>query len=269
MYVRVVDERVEGFPVRQFQIRSCWGGRVLRAALCSPAELFGVRQGTQVVQGHHLGRQSQLPLGGRCGNQFPDARWAVGSEHLEGALVASPSLGHTLELFQGARGEVPDEQDLDDGSGGPAGVLRLPGRRTRRCCRWGEASGVHQAARVHGQRPTEARQLGDCGDVGNTDWADTGVGQSAPVAAVSGGIRKAGADVPAVVGGHRGRRQLLGMQADGTIPDSLIPLDLIAAFTAAVALSTTQKSAGAVGIDTQRASRVGWDRAAVQAAGYR
>ncbi len=57
--------------------------------------------------------------------------------------------------------------------------------------------------------------------------------------------------MPAVVGGHRGRRQFLGMQADGTVPDSLIPLDLIAAFTAAVTLSATQKSAGAVGIDTQ------------------
>jgi hypothetical protein len=54
-----------------------------------------------------------------------------------------------------------------------------------------------------------------------------------------------------VVGWHRGRRQLLGVQEDGMVPDLLIPLGWIAAFTAAVTLGTPQKSAGAVGIDTQ------------------
>ncbi|MDH6492638.1 hypothetical protein M2157_008637 [Streptomyces sp. SAI-127] len=29
LYVRVVDERVEGFPVSECQVRGCWGFRVL------------------------------------------------------------------------------------------------------------------------------------------------------------------------------------------------------------------------------------------------
>lgn len=57
--------------------------------------------------------------------------------------------------------------------------------------------------------------------------------------------------MPAVVGGHRGRGQLLGVQADGAVPDSLVPLDGIAAFAAAVALGTTQKPGVAVRIDAQ------------------
>jgi hypothetical protein len=250
MYVGVVDERVEGFPFRECQVRGCWGFRVLGAALCSPAELFGVRQGTQVVQGHHFGRQSQLPAGSRCGNQSPDACRAMRVEDPKGASVTSSRLGHALDLVQGACGEVADIQDLDDGSGGPAGVLRLAGRRVRRY-RWGEVTGVHQATRVHGQHPTESRQLRDRGAVGVLGRADAGVGESAPSTAVSGVIREAGADVPAVVGGQSGRQQLLGVQEDGAVPDSLIPLDWIAAFTAAVALGTAQKSARAVGIDTQ------------------
>lgn len=250
MYVGVVDERVEGFPFRECQVRGCWGFRVLGAALCSPAELFGVRQGAQVVHGHHVSRQSQLPVGCRCGNQSPDACRAVDVEDPEGASVTSSRLGHALDLVQRACGQVADIQDLDDGSGGPAGALLLPGRRIRRD-RWGEASGVHQAAGVHGQHATESRQLRDRGTVDVPGRADAGVGESAPSTAVSGVVREAGADVPAVVGGQSGRRQLLGVQEDGAVPDSLIPLDCIAAFTAAVALGTTQKSARAVGIDTQ------------------
>ena len=241
---------------------------MLGAALRSPTELFAVWQGTQVVHGHHLSRQSQLPLSGGSGNESPDTRRAAGSEHREGASVTSSGLSHALDLVQRACGEVADVQDLDGGSGGPTKVLRLPARRARRY-RWGKTSGVRQATRVHGQPPTETRQLGHRGGTGVTGRADAGVGQSTPGAAISGGVRKAGTDVPTVVGGYRRRGQLLRMQADGTLPDSLIPLDWIAAFTAAVALGTAQKSARAVGIDTQRASRVGRDRPAVPAPGYR
>ncbi|QUW85605.1 hypothetical protein SMIR_41910 (plasmid) [Streptomyces mirabilis] len=57
--------------------------------------------------------------------------------------------------------------------------------------------------------------------------------------------------MPAVVGGHLGYRELLRMQADGAVTNSVVPLDGVSALTATVALRTAQKPGGAVGLNTQ------------------
>jgi hypothetical protein len=77
---------------------------------------------------------------------------------------------------------------------------------------------------------------------------------------------EARADVPPVVSGDLGHRQLPRMQADGAVTNSLIPLDRVAALTATVALGAAQKPGRAVGIDTQRAATTGLNGVAVAVA---
>ncbi|EPD57750.1 hypothetical protein HMPREF1211_06088 [Streptomyces sp. HGB0020] len=235
----VVDQGVEGFPVCQREVRRGRGSRVPRAALCAPAQLLGVGQGRQIVESHHLSGQCQLTLSSRCGNQFPDTGRTIRSQHRVGASVALPRLGHTLDLVHRPGGEIAHVQELDDGSGGSAGILRLP-RRTLLRCRRREDAGVGQAARVHGQRPAQPCQGGDGEGAGVAVRADESMGQSAPGAAVAGRVGEAGADVPAVFGGHLGYRQFMGVQADGAVADPVVPLDVVAAVTTTTALSAAQ-----------------------------
>jgi hypothetical protein len=249
----VVGQGVEGFPVCQREVRRGRGSRVPRAALCAPAQLFGVGQGRQIVESHHLSGQCQLTWSSRCGNQFPDTGRAIRSQHRVGASVTLPRLGHTLDLVHRSGGEIAHVQELDDRSGGSAGILRLPRRTVLRCGRR-EDAGVGQAARVHGQRPAQPCQGGDQEGAGVAVRAYESMGQSAPGAAVPGWVGEAGADVPAVFDGHLGCRQFMGMQADGAVTDPVVPLDVVpAAGVCTTVCRRSQPDGGRRGNDRRKA----------------
>ncbi|RPK80144.1 hypothetical protein EES47_28880 [Streptomyces sp. ADI98-12] len=239
VHMCVVDQGVEGFPVCQREVRRGRGSRVPRAALSAPAPLLGVGQGRQIVESHHLSGQCQLTLSSRCGNQLPDTGRTIRSQHRVGTPVTLPRLGHTLDLVHRSGGKIAHVQKLDDRSGGSAGILRLP-RRTVLRCRRREDAGVGQAARVHGQRPAQSGQGGDEEGAGVAVRADKSMGQSAPGAAIPGRVGEAGADVPAVFGGHLGCRQFMGMQAHRAVTDPVVPLDVVATVAATTALSAAQ-----------------------------
>jgi len=217
------------------------------AACASAAARRRAGQGSEVIYSHELTGQGQLPPCGRGGYQPPDAHGAVRKQPLR-AAVAMPRLRHALDFVHRLRSEVADIQELHYGSGGSAAVrlCHWPARRGDR----GEHAGVNQTACVQGQIPAQPVQRGGFGRsvASGTDW---GVSQAAPGSAIAGRMGDTRADVPTVGGGHLGRGHFPGVQADGPRKAAVVPLDRVAALSAAITLSAAEEPTGAVVLDTQ------------------
>lgn len=216
--------------------------------LHAPAQLLSVGKRGQVKYSHELTGQGELPPCGRGGYQPPDAHLGVCDEEPLHAAVAVPCLRYALDFVHGVRSQVADVQELHDGSGRSAdvGVCRWPARRGIR----GERAGVDQTTRVQGQYPAQPVQRGGCGR-SVTSGADKVVRQAAPGSAVVGRMGDTRADVPSIGGGHLGRGHFPGMQRDGPRKAPVVPLDRVAALSAAIRLSTAQEPTGAVVLDAQ------------------
>jgi len=266
--VLVVGQGVEGLPVGYRQVGGRGDGGVLQAALGAPAQLLGVRDGAEVVDGHDRGGQGQLPARRGGWDQLPGAGRGVGGEQGAGAAVAAPGLGDALDLVHRAGGEVAHVQQLHDGAGRAAGrrVPSLGCRAVRGGRARGEGAGVDQTAGVHGQRPAQPGQLGRRrGNVAG--GTDDGVRQTAPTTAVSTRVGNTGTDMPAAHGGHPGGRKLVRMKADGPLSAAVVPLDPVAALAAPVALTAAQQPADAVGGYVQGTAHAVDEGAAVPAPG--
>lgn len=76
----MVDERVEGLPLGHRYIGRCGNGGVFWAALGSPAQLLGIGQMSERVDGHDLPVQRKLAVRSRGGHEGPDPCWRLTCE---------------------------------------------------------------------------------------------------------------------------------------------------------------------------------------------
>jgi hypothetical protein len=122
--VLVVDEGVEGLPLGYRHVSGCGSGGMLGAALSPPAQLLGVGQAGERVDGQDCSRQRKLTVPCGSGRESPDTCLGLGREQGTCAAVAASGLGNALDLVHRAAGEVADVQELDDGTGRPTGGHR-------------------------------------------------------------------------------------------------------------------------------------------------
>jgi hypothetical protein len=187
--VRVVQERIEGFPLGHRQVSCRSGSSVGAATLSTPAQLLAVLQVGEDIQRHDLGGQGKLSLPGRGRHEGPPTgKGAWGEEPLR-ATTAVTRLGNALDLFYRLGGQIADVQKLHDGSCRSARLLRLC--RTLFGGGGSERAGVDQAACVDSQCPPQARQPRMIGSDSSGGRTDGGMGDAAPRSAVSGGVGEA------------------------------------------------------------------------------
>ena len=154
--VRVVQERVEGFPLGHRQVSCRRGSSVGAATLRAPAQLFAVRQVGKVVQRHDLAGPGKLSLLGRGRHLGPPAGEGARGEEPLRATTAVMRLGNALDLFYRLGGQIADVQKLNDGSCRSARFRRLC--RTRFGGGGSEGARVDQSACVDSQCPPQVRQ---------------------------------------------------------------------------------------------------------------
>jgi hypothetical protein len=87
------------------------------AALGAPAQLVGVREGGQVVDGHVRVGEWELSATEESwfdGDQGPGAGQGVKAQNGKGAAAAGASLGYAPDGFQGTWSEVAQVQQMHD-----------------------------------------------------------------------------------------------------------------------------------------------------------
>lgn len=106
MDVFVVEERIEGLPLGHRHVGCCGSGGVLGAALGPPAQLIGVVQMCERVDGHDLPVQRKLASDSSGGYEGPHPRRRLRCEQWTGAAAASPGLSDALDFVHRAVGDA-------------------------------------------------------------------------------------------------------------------------------------------------------------------
>ena len=247
-----VQEGVEDLPSGQGEVGGAGGGGVRGAALGAPAQLLGVGQVAEVVDGHQCARAGRV---GRAGG-----RGAAASRIRAGCRGPGRDGGSGGAGGSGPRSGCP-RRGPRRGSG-PAASARRGGREpsVSAAARGGGRGGVKTPVSIRRRVRTASwrRTASRCGlvrQVGGALRAEHGVRDAAPGAAVAVRVGDAAAQVPAAGGGDVGGGQFGGVQGDGPLVGALVEVDAVAAPAAAAALAGAQQAAGAGGGHPQRTAR--------------
>lgn len=212
--------------------------------LGAPAQLLGVRQASEVVQGHHLRVGRQVPVAGAKERiddlEPPRTRQGRGVQDGQAAATAGAGLGHTLDVLDRTGGHIARAEDAHDRPDRHIrrglGRLLRPGREEARIL---HAAGV--------QREGPAHLLQERATVAHWRCRAQGVvPHPTPRAPVMGSMSKTGRNMPALPKRHRPHGQLYRMQRNSRTTRALVPLNGIPAEITPAALRRPQQPARTV-----------------------